>query len=79
MAEKSYRKFRCKTRGGISCAWTVGRTKDGDFKALSVGKAKVGGRPIPSDFLPFEVMDAVMNRNIRFASMDAAEAYARSL
>lgn len=79
MTEKTHKHLRCKTRGGISCRWTVGKTKKGDFKALSVGQAKVRGNPIPSDFLPFEVMDAVMNQHIRFGSMEAAEAYVRSL
>lgn len=79
MAEKSHKTFRCKSTMGYSCRWSVGKTTKGDFKALSVGQAKVRGRPIPADFLPFEIMDAVMNQHIRFGSMEAAEAYCRSL
>ena len=78
-ANETHRSFRCKTSGGISCFWRVGKTKRGDYKALSVGKAKVGGRPIPSGFLPFEVMDAVMNQNTRFNTLEDAEAYVRNL
>lgn len=79
MSEKSHKTFRCKSSRGYSCKWTIGKTSKDDFKALSVGQAKVRGRPLPSDFLPFEIMDAVMNQNIRFDSMDAAENYVRSL
>lgn len=74
-----FRSFRCKSSTGYSCRWSVGKTSKGDFKALSVGKAKVRGHPIPSDFLPFEIMDAVMNPHIRFGSIEDAESYVRSL
>lgn len=74
--EKTFRNLQCKCQAGISCRWTIGKSKDGGFKALSVRSARKG---FPSAFLPFEIMDAVMNRNIRFDSMDAAEAYVRSL
>jgi hypothetical protein len=74
--EKTFRKIQCKCRAGISCRWTVGKSNGGGFKALSVRSARKG---FPSDFLPFEVMDAVMNRNIRFNTMDEAEQYVRSL
>jgi hypothetical protein len=77
--ETARRSFRCKSRAGYSCQWSVGKTTKGDFKALSVGKAKVRGNPIPSDFLPFEIMDAVMNQHIRFGNLEDAEAYVRSL
>lgn len=77
--DETHRSFRCKSRGGFSCFWRVGKTKRGDYKALSVGKVKVGGRPIPSDFLPFEIMDAVMNQNTRFDTLADAEAYVRNL
>ena len=49
---------------------------------MSVGKVKIGGRPIPCDFLPFELfelIDAVMNRNVRFDTLEEAEVYVRNL
>lgn len=77
MAEKDYRKIQCKTRGGISCRWTIGKTKDGKFKAISVRSARKG---LPTSFLPFEVMDAVLGAHSpRFDTLDGAEAYVRSI
>ena len=77
MSAKTTKAFRCKSTKGYSCRWLVGKTSKGDFKALSVGKAKLRGQPIP--FLPFEIMDAVISQHIRFGSLDDAEAYVRSL
>jgi hypothetical protein len=74
--EREYRKFRCKASDGFSYKWFVGKTKDGKFKPLSVGSPKP---PIPMDFAPFGVMDAVLNRSIVFDTLDEAERYARSL
>lgn len=79
VSEKEHKSFRCKSSTGYSCRWSVGKTSRGDYKAMSVGKAKVRGRPVLSDFLPFEIMDAVMNPHIRFDSLIDAEMYVRSL
>ena len=76
---ETHRSFRCKSRAGYSCRWTVGKSSGGGFKPMSVGKVKIGGRPIPCDFLPFELMDAVMNRSIRFDTLEEAEVYVRNL
>jgi hypothetical protein len=76
---ETHREFRCKSRTGYSCRWSVGKTSKGDFKALSVGKAKIGRRSIPSDFLPFEIMDAVMNDGNRFSTLEDVEAFVRNL
>lgn len=79
MTEKTQKSFRCKSSTGYSCQWRVGRTSIGDYKVLSCGKIKVNGNPIPSDFAPFEIMDAVLNRSIRFKTLEAAEDYVKGL
>lgn len=68
--------IRCKAKHGVTYSWRVGETKDGRFKPLSVGKPS---NRMPMDFAPFEIMDAVLNRSISFASKAEAEAYVRSL
>lgn len=70
------KKFRCKASDGRSYAWTVGKNRDGKFKALSVGSPKP---PMPMDFAPFAIMDAVLNRWSVFESEAEAEAFVRSL
>lgn len=70
------RKFRCKTSTGISLSFTVFKSKDG-FK-ISAGKARRGKSPIPLDFLPFEITNAIINGPVH-PSEDAAEQYARSI
>lgn len=68
--------LRMKAKCGVTLTWRLGKTKDGKFKALSCGTP----RPhMPLDFLPFEIMDAVYNRNTTFDSLDEAERFVRGL
>lgn len=77
MSEKLYRNVQCKCRSGISCRWRLGKARDGKFKAMAVRSATRG---VPSDFLPFEVMDAVLGSHApHFDTLDQAENYVRSL
>ncbi len=77
MMEKP-RKIRCKSRHGISCRWVIGPVKDGGYQILMMGKAKIRNQPIPLDFVPFELSNAVMN-SPTFKTLDDAEVYVRSL
>jgi len=68
--------IRCKARHGVTYSWTIGRNRDGKFKALSVGKPS---NRMPMAFAPFEIMDAVLNRSTVFDTEDEAEKFVRSL
>ncbi len=72
------KKIRCKARCGLSCQWSIGQTKDGKWKAMSLGNVKRGRNPVPSDFVPFELSNAVYN-GPTFETLDQAEQYVRSL
>lgn len=74
--EKTHKTIRFKARCGITATWRLAKVKEG-FKVVAIGKAKVGRNPIPLDFAPFEIMDAVYNRHNVFPSTDACEAFAR--
>ncbi len=70
------KKVRAKASNGVSYTWRIGKNRDDKFKALSVGKPS---NRMPMDFAPFDIMDAVMNRNIVFDTEAEAETYVRSL
>lgn len=77
MIKKNHRNIQCKCSAGISCRWSIGVKKDGKFGAVSVRSAKRG---FPTDFLPFEIMHAVLGHGQpTFDTLDEAEAYVRSL
>ena len=70
--------IRCKAKCGLSLKWRLGQTKDGKWKPLSVGDCRRGGIPIPTDFVPFEISNAVVN-GPRFDTIEQAESFIRSL
>lgn len=74
----TWRKFRCKARCGLSCQWAVGKNKEGKWKAMSLGKVKQGRSPVPLDFVPFELSNAVLNGPV-FETQTEAEIYVRGL
>jgi hypothetical protein len=78
MAVKTHKTIRCKARCGLSCKWVLDRTKDGQFKAISLGGAKRGRDPVPTAFIPFELSSAVIG-GPSFPTMDEAERHVRSL
>lgn len=53
--------IRRKTRCGITLSFRIADQKDGSFKLRSAGKARMGRDPIPLDFVPFEITNAVIN------------------
>lgn len=67
---------RCKASNGVIYSWTIGKNRDGKFRALSVGKPSP---KMPMDFAPFQVMDAVLNRHTVFDTEAEAEHFVRSL
>lgn len=73
-----WKSFRCKSSHGISCQWRIGQKPDGKWKAVGMGSAKVRNRPVPLDFVPFELSNAVMN-GPSFDTSAEAEQYVRSL
>lgn len=72
-------KIRRKTKCGATVTIQGGKSGNGGFRILSIGKAKVGRDPIPLDFLPFEIMDAVYNKNISFDTEEECQNFAYSL
>ncbi len=70
--------LRVKSSSGITATWRIGRNLAGKFKALSLGKAKVGRNPLPLDFVPFEMSNAVIN-GPAFETEDEAERFVRGL
>lgn len=70
------RALRCKASCGVTLTWRFGKTRDGKFKATSCGTPRP---PMPLDFLPFEIMDAIYNRNVSFDTLKDAQDYVRSL
>lgn len=74
-----HKTIRCKTKCGLTVTWRIGKARSGKFKALSLGKAKAGRDPVPLEFVPFELSNAVLGSGIEFATLDAAENYVRSL
>lgn len=70
--------IRVKSSFGITATWRLGRGKSGKFKAVGLSKAKVGKNPIPLDFVPFEMSNAVMNAP-EFNTLAEAENYVRSI
>lgn len=76
--ERTYYKFRCKARCGLSIMWGIGKIKDGKWKAMSAGKMKQGREPFPHSFAPYEIGAAVIN-GPRFDTADEAERYVRNL
>ena len=74
----TWKKFRCKSQCGLSIKWAIGQTKDGKWKAMSLGDCKMGRNPIPTDFVPFELSSAVYN-GPRFDTATEAELYVRGL
>lgn len=73
---KATKKFRCKAKCGRSFKWSVGTNSEGKFKALSVGEPRP---PMPMDFAPFEILDAVLNRALIFDTEQEAMDYVKSL
>lgn len=73
-----WKKIRCKSSHGLSCQWSIGQNKDGKWKAVGLGSIKRSGHPVPTDFAPFELMQAVMN-GPTFDTQAEAEIYARTL
>lgn len=72
------KKIRCKTQCGMSVKWRLGQARDGKWKAMGLSDAKMGSRPVPLDFVPFELSNAVIN-GPSFDTIDQAEAFVRSL
>lgn len=78
--EKKYRKFRCKAKCGVSCRWTIGQRVSGKWGVISMGNAKLGRNPMPLDFVPFELSNAVLGHGKpEFDTADECETYVRSL
>jgi hypothetical protein len=73
-----WKNIRCKARCGLSIKWGIGQTKDGKWRAMSLGDAKNGRSPVPTDFVPFELSNAVYN-GPKFDTPEQAEAFVRSL
>lgn len=73
-----WKKIRCKSSHDLSCQYRIGQNKDGKWKAMSLGSIKSRGRPVPTDFAPFELMNAVVNGPV-FPTQDQAEKYVRGL
>ncbi len=69
---------RLKARCGITASWRIGKTKAGKFRAVGLSKARMGRNPIPLDFVPFEMSNAVMN-GPSFETEGEAEAFVRSI
>lgn len=53
--------LRFKSSSGITATWRIRQTKEGKFKVASLSNAKVGRNPLPLDFVPFEMSNAVIN------------------
>ena len=70
--------LRCKSSSGITATWRIGQTREGKFKALSLGKTNVGRNPLPLAFVPFEMSNAVIN-GPSFETEYEAECFIRSL
>ncbi len=73
-----WKKIRCKSSHGLSCQWSIRQNKDGKWKAMSLGSIKSRGRPVPNDFAPFELMNAVINGPV-FDTQSEAEMFVRAL
>jgi hypothetical protein len=70
--------LRFKSSSGITATWRIGKNREGKFKALSLGNAKVDGNPLPLDFVPFEMSNAVIN-GPSFETEYEAECFVREL
>ena len=75
----AYKKIRCKARCGLSCQWTIGHKND-RWRVVGLGNVKNGRNSVPTDFVPFELSNAVMSPlKPDFATFAEAEQYVRSL
>ncbi len=72
------RTIRFKSRCGVTASWRIGLNRDGRFKALALSKPRIGRNPLPLDFVPFEMSDAVIN-GPSFETEVEAVAYVRSI
>lgn len=72
------KKLRFKSSSGITATWGIGQNSEGKFKALTLGNAKVGRNPMPLDFVPFEMSNAVIN-GPSFETEHEAECFVRGL
>jgi hypothetical protein len=80
MSTKTFRKVRCKTSFGIVVSWNIHQSKDGKWRLSGVGSGRRGNSPVPSEFLPFEISNAVMSPlKPAFDSFETAAEYARSI
>lgn len=70
--------LRFKSNSGITATWRIGQNREGKFKALSLGNAKAGRNPLPLDFVPFEMSNAVIN-GPSFETEYEAERFVRGL
>lgn len=70
--------IRFKSSCGLTCTWRLGKDQDGRYKVMGLSKAMVGRRPIPLDFVPFKLSNAVINGR-SFGTLDEAESFVRSL
>jgi hypothetical protein len=78
--EKRYRSVRCKTSYGYVVSWTIRKNKNDKWVVSGVGKARMGNRPCPCEFLPFEISDVVMTSCQReFDNLELASEYVRSI
>lgn len=75
---KDHKKIRCKSSHGFSCQWSLGWSSKGGYKAVGLGNIKSQGRPVPTSFAPFELMNEVINGDV-FPTIAEAENYVRSL
>jgi hypothetical protein len=75
----TYKKIRCKAQCGLSCQWTIGE-KAGRWRLVGLGNVKNGRNPVPTDFVPFELSNAVLGHHKPdFATFEEAAQHARSL
>lgn len=80
MADKRYRKVRCKTSYGYIVSWNIHHDKDGKWRVSGVGSARLGSSAVPCDFLPFEISNVVMSScKPSFDNWEDAEAYVRNI
>jgi hypothetical protein len=80
MTAKPFRKVRCKTSFGITVSWNIHQSEDGKWRLAGVGSARRGSSTVPSEFLPFEISNAVMSPlKPEFDSFEDAANYARTI
>ena len=80
MGEKCYRKVRCKTSYGYVVSWCISKQKNDKWRVIGVGSARMGRSAVPSDFLPFEISDVVMNKHKpEFDSWEDAADYVKRI